>query len=186
MILHLGIVGVSACGVRHLPRCVRPAPQAYGSRIGRMRVAVGADHAGVALKADVVRMLREMQHDCDDLGTAGEGSVDYPDYAERVARGVAAGDYDRGILICGTGIGMAIAANKVAGVRAAPVTDVDVARLAREHNDANVLALGARLVGRERALELVRVFLETPFAGGRHDRRVQKIAALEARGADAD
>ena len=151
-----------------------------------MRVAVGADHAGVALKADIVRMLGEMQHACDDLGTTGEESVDYPDYAERVARGVAAGRYDRGILICGTGIGMAMAANKIAGVRAAPVSDVDVARLAREHNDANVLALGARLVGRERALELVRVFLETPFAGGRHDRRVQKIAALETQSTDAD
>jgi len=98
---------------------------------------------------------------------------------------VATGEYDRGILICGTGIGMAIAANKVAGVRAAPVGDVDVARLAREHNDANVLALGARFIGRERALELVRVFLDTPFAGGRHDRRVKKIAALETRGAGA-
>jgi ribose 5-phosphate isomerase B len=151
-----------------------------------MRVAVGADHAGVALKADIVRLLRDMQHECDDLGTNGEASVDYPDYAERVARGVAAGKYDRGILVCGTGVGMAIAANKVAGVRAAPVSDTDVARLAREHNDVNVLALGARFIGRERALELVRVFLETPFAGGRHDRRVRKIAALEAQSADAD
>jgi ribose 5-phosphate isomerase B len=151
-----------------------------------MRVAVGADHAGFALKADVVRMLRDMQHECVDLGTAGEASVDYPDYAEQVARGVAAGQYDRGILICGTGIGMAIAANKIAGVRAAPVGDVDVARLAREHNDVNVLALGARFTGRERALEVVRVFLETPFAGGRHDRRVAKITALETSGAGAD
>jgi ribose 5-phosphate isomerase B len=151
-----------------------------------MRVAVGADHAGVALKADILRALREMQYACEDLGTTGDGSVDYPDYAERVARGVASGEYDRGILICGTGIGMAIAANKVAGVRAAPVSEVDVARLAREHNDANVLALGARLIGRERALELVRVFLETPFAGGRHDRRVAKIVALETPCAGAD
>jgi ribose 5-phosphate isomerase B len=151
-----------------------------------MRVAVGADHAGVALKADILRALREMQYACEDLGTTGDGSVDYPDYAERVARGVASGEYDRGILICGTGIGMAIAANKVAGVRAAPVSEVDVARLAREHNDANVLALGARLIGRERALELVRVFLETPFAGGRHDRRVAKIVALETPCAGTD
>ena len=150
-----------------------------------MRIAIAADHAGVGLKRDIVRLLGEMQYACEDFGTTGEESVDYPDYAARVARGVADGAFDRGILICGTGIGMAIAANKVAGVRAAPVTELDVARLSREHNDANVLALGARFVGRERALEIVRIFLETPFAGGRHERRLQKIADLDAARAEA-
>jgi len=144
-----------------------------------MRIAIAADHAGLTLKRDIARLLGEMQLPYEDFGTDSEGSVDYPDYAARVAHGVADGEFDRGILICGTGIGMAIAANKVAGVRAAPVTDLDTARLSREHNDANVLALGARFLGRERALEIVRIFLETPFAGGRHERRVQKIAALE-------
>jgi ribose 5-phosphate isomerase B len=116
---------------------------------------------------------------CQDFGTQGDESVDYPDFAEIVARSVARGEFDRGILICGTGIGMAIAANKVPGVRAAPVTDLESARLSREHNDANVLALGARILPRDRALAIVRVFLETPFEGGRHERRIRKITALE-------
>ena len=144
-----------------------------------MRIALGADHAGVVLKHEVKRLLDTLGAAYQDFGTDSDASVDYPDFAERVARAVVEGAFDRGILICGTGIGMAIAANKVAGVRAAPVTDLDTARLSREHNDANVLALGARFLGRERALEIVRIFLETPFAGGRHERRVQKIAALE-------
>jgi ribose 5-phosphate isomerase B len=144
-----------------------------------MRVALGADHAGVALKADVARFLDDAGVSSVDFGTNGEESVDYPDFAEQVARGVARGEYEYGILICGTGIGMAIAANKVPGVRAAPVTDVESARLAREHNDANILALGARITSRERALEIVRAFLDTPFGGGRHERRLRKITALE-------
>ena len=144
-----------------------------------MRLALGADHAGVGLKRDVKRFLDELHVDYEDFGTNNEDSVDYPDIAELVAEGVARGTFDRGILICGTGIGMAIAANKVPGVRAAPVTDLESARLAREHNDANVLALGARILPRERALELVRTFLDTPFAGGRHARRIRKITALE-------
>lgn len=144
-----------------------------------MRLALGADHAGVGLKRDVKRFLDELHVDYEDFGTNSEDSVDYPDFAELVANGVARGTFDRGILICGTGIGMAIAANKVRGVRAAPVTDLESARLAREHNDANVLALGARILPRDRALELVRTFLATPFAGGRHARRIRKITALE-------
>jgi ribose 5-phosphate isomerase B len=148
-----------------------------------MRIALGADHAGVALKHDIKRLLDELQLPYEDVGTYSEQSVDYPDFAERVARGVAAGEFDRGILVCGTGIGMAIAANKIAGIRAAPVTDLDSARLSREHNDANVLALGGRVISRERALEIVRVFLETPFAGGRHERRIRKIGDLESRAA---
>lgn len=144
-----------------------------------MRIALGADHAGLALKHEVKRLLDSLGIACDDCGTFTEESVDYPDVAADVARRVADGRNDRGILVCGTGIGVAMAANKIAGVRAAPVTDLESARLCREHNDANVLALGARILPVERALEIVRMFLDTPFAGGRHERRVRKIAGLE-------
>ena len=144
-----------------------------------MRVALGADHAGVHLK-DAIRSLLESQGvEVRDLGTTDQESVDYPDFAASVGRAVVAGIADRGILVCGTGLGMAIAANKIDGVRAAPVTDLDSARLAREHNDANVLALGARITTPEIALHIVSMFLDTPFAGGRHQRRLEKIAALE-------
>jgi ribose 5-phosphate isomerase B len=144
-----------------------------------MRLALGADHAGVGLKHEVKRFLDDLHVAYTDFGTNSDESVDYPDFAEQVARGVARGDFDQGILICGTGIGMAIAANKVHGVRAAPATDLESARLAREHNDANILALGARILPRDRAIDIVRTFLETPFAGGRHERRIRKITALE-------
>lgn len=144
-----------------------------------MKIALGADHAGVALKADVKRLLDELGLAYEDLGAATEESVDYPDFAALVAWGVSSGRFDRGILVCGSGIGMAIAANKVPGIRAAAATDLATARLCREHNDANVLTLGARLTPAERATAIVRVFLETPFAGGRHQRRVDKIVALE-------
>lgn len=147
-----------------------------------MRIVVGADHAGYALKEEIKRTLQGLGLPVEDVGTDSTDSVDYPDFAERAARGVAAGRFDRGILVCGTGIGMAIAANKVPGVRAATVTDTEMARLSREHNDANVLALGGRLLDRRRALEIVRIFLETPFAGDRHQRRVDKIRQLEAKG----
>ncbi len=144
-----------------------------------MRVALGADHAGVLLK-DVVRSKLESQGIVvQDVGTADEASVDYPDYAVAVGRSVATGDADRGILVCGTGLGMAIAANKVDGVRATAIVDLESARLAREHNDANVLALGARLTSPELAWQIVEVFLDTPFAGGRHQRRLEKITAIE-------
>ena len=146
-----------------------------------MRVALGADHAGVGLKSEVKRLLDEMHVEVRDFGTESPDSVDYPDFAEAVGRSVARGEADRGILVCGTGIGMAIAANKVSGVRAAPVTDVETARLSREHNDANVLALGARVTEQDRALEIVRTFLSTPFGGGRHERRLDKLAAIERR-----
>ena len=115
----------------------------------------------------------------EDFGAASDKSVDYPDYAWSVARGVAAGSFDRGILICGSGIGMAIAANKVRGIRAAPVTDAAAARLSRQHNDANVLTLGARTLSVSDALDIVEAFLATPFEGGRHQRRVDKITAVE-------
>jgi ribose 5-phosphate isomerase B len=144
-----------------------------------MRVALGADHAGVHLKDAVRSLLESRGIEVQDFGTVGDNSVDYPDYAAQVGRAVAAGEADRGILACGTGIGMAIAANKIDGVRAAPVVDLESARLSREHNDANVLALGARVTPADMALQIVSTFLDTPFAGGRHQRRLDKITALE-------
>ena len=144
-----------------------------------MRVAIGADHAGFELKETIKQTLDELRIAYKDFGTFSDESVDYPDYAAKVGRAVAAGEFDRGILVCGTGIGMAIAANKIAGVRAAPVVDLVSARLARAHNDANVLAIGARVTPPERALDLVRTFFKTDFEGGRHERRLQKIASLE-------
>jgi ribose 5-phosphate isomerase B len=142
-----------------------------------VKVAVGADHAGFALKEEVRRELDAAGHAVRDFGTQSTDSVDYPDYAQRVAEAVRSGAAERGILICGTGIGMAIAANRLPGVRAASCSDTYSARMARAHNDANVLAIGARVVGSGLALDLVRVFLETPFEGGRHERRVRKMDA---------
>jgi ribose 5-phosphate isomerase B len=143
------------------------------------RIALGADHAGYLLKQLVKQHLAGQGYTVDDLGTDSETSVDYPDYARRVAETVAAGRADTGILICGTGIGMAMTANKVPGVRAAVAHDTATAHLAREHNDANVLTFGARVVDQQCALEIVREFLSTEFAGGRHQRRVDKIIELD-------
>ena len=140
-----------------------------------MRIALGADHAGLVLKEQLLNKLRADGHDVVDLGTNSAESCDYPDFAQQVAHQVAAHRVDRGILVCSTGLGMAIAANKVPGVRAAPVERPEEAKLTREHNDANVLALGARFVGPELAGQLVDLFLTTEFAGGRHARRVAKI-----------
>ena len=145
-----------------------------------MRIALASDHAGVELKAQIRQALDSRGIAVHDFGPTTEESVDYPDYAAPVARSVAAGDFDRGVLICGSGIGMSIAANKVAGIRAARVNDADDARLAREHNDANVLTLGARIVSAERAIAAVEAFVTTPFSGGRHQRRVDKITELDA------
>ena len=144
-----------------------------------MRIALGADHAGVALKQDIKRQLDERGIAYTDFGTDSPESVDYPDYAIAVGEAVASGGYDRGILFCGSGIGMAIAANKIPGVRAAAVFDAPSARLSREHNDANVLSLGERVTPADQARHIVDAFLDTPFAGGRHQRRVDKIAAIE-------
>ena len=144
-----------------------------------MKVALGADHAGVGLKDALKRELDAMGVGYEDFGTNGTSSVDYPDFAAQVARGVSEGRFDRGILVCGSGIGMAITANKVPGIRAAAIGDTESARLSREHNDLNVLALGARQTEPRRAAEIVRVFLETPFEGGRHVRRVEKIHETE-------
>ena len=144
-----------------------------------MRIALGADHAGVHLKADIRKLLDERGIAYKDFGTESVESVDYPDFAESVARAVATGEFDRGLLFCGSGIGMAMAANKVPGIRAASVVDETSARLSRQHNDANVLALGERLTGPGLARDLVNTFLDTPFDGGRHQRRVDKISALD-------
>lgn len=147
-----------------------------------MRIAIAADHAGYPLKETIKQALGALQEiQVEDLGPYGSASVDYPDYAAAVASRVASGACHRGILVCGTGIGMAMAANKIAGIRAATVWSADTARLAREHNDANVVALGARVLSADLAVSLVRIFLETPFAGGRHQPRVNKIDALASR-----
>jgi ribose 5-phosphate isomerase B len=147
-----------------------------------MRVALGADHAGVALKDALKRELDALGMTYEDFGTEGPNSVDYPDFAATVARGVSEGRFDRGVLVCGSGIGMAITANKVAGIRAAAIGDTTAARLSREHNDLNVLALGARATPLPLAADILRTFLETPFAGGRHEGRVRKIHEHEAPG----
>jgi ribose 5-phosphate isomerase B len=144
-----------------------------------MRIAVGADHAGFKLKEDVKRLLDERHIAYKDFGTSSEESVDYPDFAAQVGRSVASGAFDVGILVCGTGIGMAIAANKISGVRAAPVVDLESTKLSRQHNNANVLAIGARVTPPDRAMEIVNTFLDTPFEGGRHQRRIDKISMLE-------
>jgi ribose 5-phosphate isomerase B len=142
-------------------------------------VALGADHAGFELKDALKRVLDELGVTYQDLGTSSSDSVDYPDFAEAVARGVAERRFDRGILVCGSGIGMSIAANKVTGIRAAVVSEVEAARLSRRHNDANVVALGSRLTPADRAADIIRAFLTTEFDGGRHQRRVDKIAQIE-------
>ncbi len=144
-----------------------------------MRIALGADHAGFPLKETIKKELERAGHEIEDWGTNSEASVDYPDYARQVAERVARQEADRGILVCGTGIGMAITANKVPGVRAANVSDEFNARLSRQHNDANVLTLGGRTVGPDLALSIVRTWLETQFEGGRHERRVAKIKEVE-------
>jgi ribose 5-phosphate isomerase B len=144
-----------------------------------MKIAVAADHAGFALKEQLRRRLAQEGHEVVDFGATSAESCDYPDFAQPAARDVAQGRSDRGILVCSTGIGMAMAANKIAGVRAAPAQSEDEVRMTREHNDANVLTLGAKYLDEERALDLIHVFLNTEFAGGRHARRVAKIARLE-------
>ena len=144
-----------------------------------MKIAIGADHGGFLLKNGLRDRLRADGHEVTDFGAAGTESCDYPDYAAAVARAVASGEFERGVLICTTGVGMSIAANKVPGIRAAlGVNDAEV-RLTRAHNNANVLTLGATLVDLETAAGLAKIFLETEFEGGRHARRVDKIAALE-------
>lgn len=144
-----------------------------------MKIALGSDHGGYVLKEEVKKWLEEHGWAFEDFGTNTKESCDYPDIAREVAWAVARGQYDRGILICGTGIGVAIAANKVPGIRAALCHDTFSARASREHNDANILTLGERVIGRGLALEIVRVWLAGSFAGGRHQKRIEKISELE-------
>jgi ribose 5-phosphate isomerase B len=140
------------------------------------RIAVAADHAGVGLKAVVEETLGELGYEVVNLGTDGPESVDYPDYADKLAKALKTASAARGVLICGTGIGMSIAINRHKHIRAARCQDVTDARLAREHNDANVLVLGARTIGAETAKDCLRTFLATKFGGGRHQRRVDKMS----------
>jgi ribose 5-phosphate isomerase B len=143
-----------------------------------MRIAVAADHAGYLLKDDLVGWLREQGHEVNDLGTNGPESVDYPEYGARLARAVASGAAERGVAVCGSGIGISIAVNREPKCRCARVDDPVSAQLAREHNDANVLALGARLIGSDMAKACVAAFIDTTFAGGRHQRRVDQLSQL--------
>ena len=147
--------------------------------IAKPRIALGADHAGLHLKEIIKKYLADSGYPVDDLGTSSDESVDYPVFARAVAERVAAGQNDFGVLACGTGIGMAIAANKVSGIRAATAHDAMTARLAREHNDANVLALGGRVLDDAQAVEVVQAFLAAQFAGGRHQRRIDEITEMD-------
>ena len=144
-----------------------------------MRIAIGADHAGFPLKEDLIAFLGAEGHETLDMGTDSEAPVDYPSFCAAAARAVVAGDADRGIVLGGSGQGEQIAANKVHGIRAALCHDLYLARLSREHNDANVLAMGARVVAPAYAHEIVTAWLATPFAGGRHVPRIEQIAAIE-------
>ena len=151
-----------------------------------MRIALGADHAGFSLKQELGRELSKRGYEILDFGTTSPESTDYPDYADLVGRAVSSGSAERGLLVCSTGVGMSIAANKVPGIRAALGMNADEVHLTRAHNDANVLTLGARYLDAASALELVKVFLDTPFEEGRHARRVAKISEMEkAAGAPA-
>ena len=143
------------------------------------RIAIGSDHAGFLVKEAIRKYLEAAGYAVDDQGTSSEESVDYPDYGKAVGERVASKHADLGIAVCGSGIGISIAANKVPGIRAALAHDVTTARLAREHNDANVLALGGRIVTTEAAVEMVKTFLTTAYLGGRHQRRVEKITEIE-------
>lgn len=144
-----------------------------------MRVAVGSDHAGYPLKQHLVAVLKERGHEVDDLGTSSEEPVDYPPFCAAVARAVASGEAARGIVLGGSGQGEQITANKIRGVRAALCNDLYTARMSRQHNDANVLSLGARIVAPELAEEILQLWLDTGFEGGRHVRRLEEIAEIE-------
>jgi ribose 5-phosphate isomerase B len=144
-----------------------------------MRIAIGADHRGFAVRSKVVEAVRRLGHEAIDVGTFSPDAVDYPDIAADVAQRVGRGEADRGILVCGTGLGMCIAANKVLGVRAAPCHDDITAEMSRRHNDSNVLCLSADLLGERLIDHMIEIWLNTPFEGGRHARRVDKITALE-------
>jgi ribose 5-phosphate isomerase B len=144
-----------------------------------MRIAIGTDHRGYPLRARVIDLLQRLGHEVEDVGTYTGEAVDYPDIAARVSRKVSHGEVERGILICGTGLGMCIASNKFTGVRAAPCHDDLTAEMSRRHNDSNVLCLSADLLGERLIDRMIELWLSTPFEGGRHARRIEKICALE-------
>jgi ribose 5-phosphate isomerase B len=144
-----------------------------------MQIALACDHGGFELKEEIKTFLKSLGVEPIDLGTFNEDSVDYPDFGTLVAEKVSRGELEKGILICGTGIGMSMVANKFPRIRAAVANDLYSSRCSREHNDANILIIGGRIVGKELAKEIVKVWLKTPFAGGRHKRRLEKIEALE-------
>lgn len=144
-----------------------------------MRIAIGNDHAAVELKRQIAAYVKELGHDVENYGTDSSDSCDYPVYGEKVGKAVASGAADLGILICGTGVGISIAANKVRGIRAAVCSEPVTARLVKEHNNANIIAFGARIVGIEMAKEIVKAYLSAEFLGGRHERRVNMIAGIE-------
>lgn len=145
-----------------------------------MKIAIASDHGGYDYKQELIPYIESLGHQVLDLGCHGPASVDYPDYGIPCAQAVARGKADRGVVICGTGIGISISANKVPGIRCALCTDPVMARLTREHNDANMLAMGGRIIGIELAKGIVQVFLSTEFSGGRHKTRIDKIAQYEA------
>jgi len=144
-----------------------------------MRIAVGTDHRGFAIRSKVTELLKGLGHEVDDVGTFSEEAVDYPDVAKLVAEKVGAGEAERGILVCGTGLGMCVAANKFSGVRAAPCHNDLTAEMSRRHNDTNVLCLSADLLGERLIDRMIELWLSPPFEGGRHARRVEKIRKLE-------
>lgn len=146
-----------------------------------MKIAIGNDHAAVGLKNEIMAYIRELGHEAENYGTDSMDSCHYPEYGEKVARAVASGRADCGILICGTGVGISIAANKVKGIRAAVCSDATTARLVKEHNNANILAFGARIVGPELAKDIVKSYLDAEFSGGRHAERIAMIAQIEER-----
>lgn len=146
-----------------------------------MTIAIGCDHAGVDLKKDILSLLHDLRIECIDYGTNSAESVDYPDFGEKVSEAVSSGKIERGILICGTGIGMSIVANKFSGVRASLCNELFTAKMSRLHNDANILVIGGRIVGKDLAKEIVRTWVSTPFEGERHCKRLDKITHIEAR-----
>ncbi|AYW44723.1 ribose 5-phosphate isomerase B [Tetragenococcus koreensis] len=144
-----------------------------------MKIAIGSDHVGFELKPTIIDYLEELGHKVTDFGAKSSARVDYPDYSKKVAEAVLSEDFDRGILICGTGVGISIAANKIHGIRAVVCSEPYSAKLSKEHNNTNILALGSRVVGKELAKMIVDEWLEAEFEGGRHANRVEKIAKLE-------
>lgn len=146
-----------------------------------MKIAIGNDHAAVELKKQIMEYVKELGHEVVNYGTDSNESCNYPEYGEKVARAIVAGEADCGILICGTGVGISIAANKVRGIRAAVCSDTATARLVKEHNNANIIAFGERIVGVELAKAIVKAYLEAEFLGGRHAKRVDMISAIEER-----